>query len=308
MSLVWEKYYDNGRLPEEVKNGSFWWRDVLKLLDKYKGMARAEVNSGKSYYLWEDLWENEPLSGSFQSYSHLQRRKKITFGEGRAQTPIHSLFNLPLSKQAHAQMLQLEMLLQQSQVNGSPDKWSYIWNSSLFSVKRAYRQLKGHLVLHPVYKWLWKSSCQNKHKVFFWLLIKDRLSTRELLRRKNMKLSDYNCVLCTASVEESLSPLFLECPFANQCWAWKNLQIDQQLDPFQILQSFKNQLQVPFFMEIIIVMCWTIWKARNDWIFRQIIPDLQASKANFREELHLLSLRMKRRNLTEFNQLINNLS
>lgn len=46
--------------------------------------------------------------------------------EGRAQTPVHGLFNLPLSQQAHAQMLQLKVLLQQTQDNGSPDKWTYI--------------------------------------------------------------------------------------------------------------------------------------------------------------------------------------
>lgn len=120
----------------------------------------------------------------------------------------------------------------------------------------AFSQLKeDHSVLHPVYKWLWKSSCQNKHKVFFWLLIKDRLSTRELLRRNHMELPDYSCVLCTASVEESLTHLFLECPFAIQCWDWINLHINHQLDPFQIFQSFKTQLHVSFFMEIIIVMC-----------------------------------------------------
>lgn len=83
-----------------------------------------------------------------------------------------------------------------------------------FLVKRAYRQLKGFSTLHPVYRWLWQSSCQNKHKVFFWLLIKDRLSTRELLRRKHMELPDYNCILCTISIEEALSHLFLACPFA----------------------------------------------------------------------------------------------
>jgi hypothetical protein len=32
--LVREKYYTNGRLPNHVKKSSFWWRDVLKLLDK----------------------------------------------------------------------------------------------------------------------------------------------------------------------------------------------------------------------------------------------------------------------------------
>jgi hypothetical protein len=205
-------------------------------------------------------------------------------------------------------MMQLEAMIQQHHSPNSTDKWSYIWNSNQFSVKKAYRQLKGHISLHPVYKWLWKSSCQKKHKVFFWLLINDRLSTRDLLKRKRMALPDYSCIHCPAMVEESTFHLFLDCPYARQCWAWLNLQVNQLLDPFQILQSFRNQLQVPFSMEILILMCWIIWKARNDWIFRQIEPDLQSSKFSFRTELQWLSLRLKRRHLEVFQQWISSLS
>jgi hypothetical protein len=35
---------------------------------------------------------------------------------------------------------------------------------------------------------LWKTSVQKRHKVFFWLLLKDRLSTRNILwRRKSYR-------------------------------------------------------------------------------------------------------------------------
>jgi hypothetical protein len=93
-----------------------------------------------------------------------------------------------------------------------------------------------------------------------------------------MMLQDYNCVLCTGSVDESSLHLFLECPFAAQCWGWLGLHIDSEIDPFEILHSLRSQLGLPFSMEIIITMCWTIWKARNDWIFRQIPPSLQMAK------------------------------
>jgi hypothetical protein len=106
-----------------------------------------------------------------------------------------------------------------------PDTWSYIWNSSFFSVRKAYKQLSGHCHPHPAFKWNWRSSCQNKHKVFFWLLLRDRISTRELLKRKNTILQDYNCILCTSVTEESLIHL-LHCPFAH-CWTWLNIQVDQ---------------------------------------------------------------------------------
>jgi len=41
--LVWEKHYKNGRLPNHIKRGSFWWRDILKLLDKFKGMLQFQL-------------------------------------------------------------------------------------------------------------------------------------------------------------------------------------------------------------------------------------------------------------------------
>lgn len=161
-------------------------------------------------------------------------------------------------------------------------------------MKKAYKQLSGQTNIHPAFRWLWACSCQPKHKVFFWLLLKDRISTRELLKRKNMVLQDYNCVLCNTLVEESLSHLFLECPFAEQCWAIVNIQIDHSLSPFENIQSFKEQLQVPFFIEIIILMSWSIWKARNDLIFWQAAPIILMAKHNFLDEFQLLLLRAKK--------------
>jgi hypothetical protein len=40
--LVWKKYY-HGFLPSGKKKGSFWWREILKLLDSFKGMALLSV-------------------------------------------------------------------------------------------------------------------------------------------------------------------------------------------------------------------------------------------------------------------------
>jgi hypothetical protein len=121
--------------------------------------------------------------------------------------------------------------------------------------------------IHPVYGWLWRSlrsACQNKRKFFFWLLLKDRLSTRKLLRQKNMFLQDYNCVLCRLRIEESPIHLFLSLPVAIQCWNLLHLVIGNLIDPFAILMSFKSQLVVPFFMKILVFVTWAIWTIRND--------------------------------------------
>jgi hypothetical protein len=114
--------------------------------------------------------------------------------------------------------------------------------SQIFSLVRAYRQLIGSRQVHPSYSWLWKASAK-KHKIFFWLLLKDRLSTRNILRRKNRVLPSYNCVLCNQQVEETLEHLFLMCPIPLECWNLIHLLILPRA-PYDILRCFKAQLQV----------------------------------------------------------------
>jgi hypothetical protein len=142
------------------------------------------------------------------------------------------------------------------------------------------------------FKWLWKSSVQKRHKVFFWLLLKDRLSTRNILRRRNQVIPLYECVLCNLHAEETLEHLFLNCNFARSCWASLNLLIGAG-DPFDVLTSFRQQLNLSFFMDIIIIMSWSIWMARNDFIFNGLQPSLQSAKACFRKEFALVILRAK---------------
>ena len=45
--------------------------------------------------------------------------------------------------------------------------------------------------------WLWNSNCFPKRKVFFWLAIKDKISTRELLKRKKYGITKLQ--LCALS-------------------------------------------------------------------------------------------------------------
>jgi hypothetical protein len=103
-------------------------------------------------------------------------------------------------------------------LNDENDKWIYNWGSSIFASAKVYKILVGHSGIHPTYKWLWKSNCQPKHKVFFWLLINDKLSTRNILKRKNMHLDSYNCVLCSLLTEETMSHVFVDRSFARMCW------------------------------------------------------------------------------------------
>ena len=65
VQLVWEKHYQNGKLPSHIKKGSFWWRDNLKLLESFKGMASVCLQDGSSCYFWTDLWDGHVHSQIF---------------------------------------------------------------------------------------------------------------------------------------------------------------------------------------------------------------------------------------------------
>lgn len=54
--LVWDNYYTNGVMPGQAKRGSFWWRDIIKLNDQYKGIASVIPGSGNTIMFWKDQW------------------------------------------------------------------------------------------------------------------------------------------------------------------------------------------------------------------------------------------------------------
>ena len=174
------------------------------------------------------------------------------------------------------------------------DIWTYIWGSPFFSSAKAYTHLTGHRFIHPIFHKLWASACQPKHKFFFWLLLHHRLSTRNILPRKNMQLPSFNCVCCPSNIEESLKHLFLQCNFTQSCWATLDLQVVTH-NPFAAFGQFKLQLHVSFYMEIIIIMCWCIWMQHNDLIFRGIQPSSANYLAHFKKKFALVILRAKNR-------------
>lgn len=162
-----------------------------------------------------------------------------------------------------------------------------------FTVSKAYRSIIGSRMVHPVFLWIWKSKGQMKHKVFFWLLLKDRVNTRDMLRRRNMHLDTYTCELCILQRIETTTHLVLKCNFAKACWQLIGVSVITTRPMKQIFTQIQQQLQVPFFMEIIITMSWSIWAIRNDWIFNNVHPSIQACKRKFIREFSLVIIRAK---------------
>jgi hypothetical protein len=107
--------------------------------------------------------------------------------------------------------------------------------------------------VHPTFKWIWRSCCQMKQKVFFWLL-QNMLNTRGMLPRSDMVLDSYTCDLCLLQRIETTMHLFLLCPFEKNCWAFIGILIPSWLRADRAMTYMRRHINQPFAMEIIITM------------------------------------------------------
>jgi hypothetical protein len=98
VSLVWESYYGSDTLPSQGRKCSFWWRDILKLLDKFKGMAKVNINNGKSCYLWLDMWDDKVPNQVFPELFSFAKSQTTTLAVAKRINPLSDLFHLPLSQ------------------------------------------------------------------------------------------------------------------------------------------------------------------------------------------------------------------
>jgi hypothetical protein len=101
-------------------------------------------------------------------------------------------------------------------------------------------------------------------------------------------------VLCNQNTKET-EHLFLDCELAKACWGKIGLPVDSSLNSLQIFHSPKLQLGVPFFMEAIIIMSWSIWTLRNDAIFRGIPASSLRGAEIFKDIFGLLLWRAKKK-------------
>jgi hypothetical protein len=94
-------------------------------------------------------------------------------------------------------------------------------------------------------------------------MLKNRINTRGLLRKKNTHLGSYVCELCIYQRGESLRHLFYKCPFAKNCWRYIGVSVPSWLKPERATKRIKRSLNLPFAMEIITIMSWSIWTEMN---------------------------------------------
>lgn len=179
-------------------------------------------------------------------------------------------------------------------LNGSMDSWTYSWGSSVYSAHRYYTYYFRDMHAHDTFKWIWKSWATMKIKVFGWLLMVDRLNTRNMLKRRHYNIGeDHNYLLRDSPDEETLEHLFFECPFSFHCWEALHIPWAAGETTIQRISEAKLGWNRPLFMETFLLAAWSIWKERNNKHFRRIAPSKESWLRRFKEDFSLLTHRVK---------------
>jgi hypothetical protein len=197
----------------------------------------------------------EPLSSRFPRLFSFVLDKDLSVAEVHVAPDMSQSFYLPLSAQAYQELMVVQQGMRDFPLSVTPDVWIYDWGDKILP-SSYYASLHAHLMVPPVFKWIWKSACMMNTKVFAWLLLNDRLNTKDLLVRRNWKEAEDNfCKLCPTRTYEDRLHLFFTCNFS--CRVWNYLQIDWSVgdDTQSAVAAAKKDFKKPFFMEVMILAC-----------------------------------------------------
>jgi hypothetical protein len=294
VNLIWSKYY-HSKVPHMVREtGSFWWKDILRLNPLYRAITNCTIGDGTTVSFWQDHWMDSVLSVQYPRLASYARQESISVFEVMQADDLETLFILPLSQQAFDELDSLQEQLQNISYDDScKDRWTPTWGPS-YSSQRFYSYVFSQIEAHPIFKFIWKSKCTPRVKFFVWLLLVDRLNTKEMLQRRHINIEDdVDCVLCDSGAPETIDHLFFTCPFAQACWASIQLNWDDSLQLPDRLIRGKETHQLPFVMEAAAIAAWELWKLRNDKVFQRRDPTLVLWLANFKSQCLLQSLRFK---------------
>lgn len=108
--LIWSgnPIIQQGQIPHATADkGFFWWRDLLHLSDKFRGVASCAVGNGTSVLFWLDVWNGHYPQEKLPRLFSFAKNQKISVAAFLSITDMTSHFHLPLSEQAHQEYIEL---------------------------------------------------------------------------------------------------------------------------------------------------------------------------------------------------------
>jgi hypothetical protein len=215
VKLVWSLYSPNVAPHAQTHRGSFWWRDIFSLIDTYWSITTCKIGDGETVLFWKDFWhDNELLCDKLPRLFSYVLYEDATVAEVANSPNLFSSLDLPILVEAFEELNFVQSITQDLITeHAGLDVRSFPLGNQSYTLAKFYEFLFSALPEDPALSAIWKSKRMPKLRVFGWLLLMDRLNTKDLMLSKNWHVDGgISCVLCTANTVETWEHLFFNVP------------------------------------------------------------------------------------------------
>lgn len=279
---------DWARLPSWNKTGiSSIWKALLHSLQLIRNNIVWRIRNGSRVRIGLDPWSGcggrHRLPQELVQYLAAQGIRVISQIADQEQTDLfHQAWKnsaqLNLPQRWHDAWSEYCAALMESHVRISEGSDEIIWHladSGRYTPKEGYVHIIWQRKPEVLERWwnsLWKLSASPRSKIFTWCVLRNRVPTGEHLMRR-AQFGPSRCALCKGA-SESTEHLFLHCNAVLQLW--NNIkQVIQYtggwrgIDLINAWIEWGNSHKGTKFVNLPIIINWSIWKARNQMIFEE---------------------------------------
>ena len=95
--LIWDSYYCDTIPHAHDSCGSFWWKYLIHLMPRYRGVTRIKIGNGSSSLFWKDNWSHSIYAETCPRAYSYAISEDISVKHLLTSTDLHETFHLPLS-------------------------------------------------------------------------------------------------------------------------------------------------------------------------------------------------------------------
>ncbi|KAJ0868411.1 putative reverse transcriptase zinc-binding domain-containing protein [Helianthus annuus] len=248
--------------------------------NKINHYIKGILGDGKNIRFWIDNWSGDvPLMLKWPRLFALESTKRcLVFdrlpAEGTDDNLRWSWSRSSFAQEELADMSEVSSFLAGIVTSDAKDSWRWtLEESGIFST--SYKKAALPQVSVDPESRMWRGGwIPAKCKIFIWRAFMDRIPTRQALARRNVAVDSESCAFCRV-FSESMDHLFSGCETACAVWSWLSEWAKINLI---FVFSFKDVLMLHkgasedkrarvIIQGLIMVVCWCVWKARNNKIF-----------------------------------------